>query len=149
LRQAKQPDEAALSSGKTTKLSVPRQMKPEDLLDFIELPLFSRRWEQLGLDDEGDLSGLQLVIIANPKAGKVVKGTQGLRKLRYAPGKWNTGKSGATRVLYVHFKEFGIVLLCLVYAKGELDEISPAVKTRLNTLIDEIEAELRRRGSLQ
>jgi hypothetical protein len=37
-------------------------------------------------------------------------------------------------------------LLCLVYAKDEIDNISAAVKVHVNNLIDEVEAELGRRG---
>jgi hypothetical protein len=59
--------------------------RPEDLLDFIELPVFSRRWAKLGLDDEGDLSALQLSIMAAPHKAKVIKGTAGIRKMRFSP----------------------------------------------------------------
>lgn len=64
----------------------------ENLLHFIELSQFSRRWEQLGLDDEEDLAALQVAIMSNPKVGAVIKDTGGLRKLRFAPPRWNTGK---------------------------------------------------------
>jgi len=123
-------------------------MNPEDLLDFIELSAFTRRWNQLGLDDEDDLTALQLLIMANPRGAKPVKGTKSIRKLRFAPAKWGTGKSGAARVLYVYFEEFGICLLCLVYAKNEVESISVAVRKYLNFLVDEVERELQRRGSL-
>jgi hypothetical protein len=124
-----------------------RALKPEDLLDFIELPVFTRRWEKLGLDDEEDLTALQLTIMMAPKAGKPISGTKGIRKLRFAPARWKTGKSGAARVLYVYFEEFGIVILALIYGKDEVDDISAAVKKYLNSLVDEIERELRRRKS--
>lgn len=125
------------------------QFKPEDLLDFIELLPFTRRWKDLGLDDEDDLTALQLMIMVNPKAGDVVTGTHGLRKIRFAPAEWISGKSGSARVLYVYFEEFGIVLLCLVYAKSEVDTISDKVKKALNSMIDEIEGELRRRRAIK
>ncbi len=127
-------------------LLVPR---PEDLLDFIELVPFSRRWKKLGLGDEDDLLALQLLIMANPRSAPVIEGTHGLRKLRFAPPGWRVGKRGATRVLYVYLEAFGVVLLCLVYGKGEADDISAAVKSQLNRLIDETERELRRRSSSQ
>ena len=120
----------------------------EDLLHFIELPQFTRRWEQLGLDDEVDLTALQLAIMANPRNGDVIRGTGGLRKLRFAPQRWSIGKSGAARVIYAYFEEFGIVLLCLVYGKNEAGDLSEAVKKLLKKTMNEIEAELRRRESL-
>ena len=118
---------------------------PEDLLDFIELPPFTRRWGKLGLNDEDDLSSLQLLIMLQPKKAPVVSGTKGLRKLRFAPPGWGAGKSGGTRVLYVYLEEFGFVLLCLIYDKHEVGNISKSVKAYLNKRIEEVERELRRR----
>jgi len=125
-----------------------KNWRPEDLLDFIELKCFTRRWKEIGLDDEGDLTALQLAIMTDPKGCPPIQGTHGMRKLRFAPPRWKTGKSGAARVLYVYFEEFGIVLLCFVFKKGEADTISPNVKKYLNQLIAEQEQELRRRKSL-
>lgn len=122
---------------------------PEDLLDFIELPQFTARWEKLDLDDENDLCMLQLFVMADPKGSPPIEGTNGIRKFRFAPARWNVGKSGAARVLYVYFEEFGVVLLCLIYGKGEIDNISRAVKRYLNRLVAEVEAELRRLKTLQ
>lgn len=119
--------------------------KPEDILDFIELPVFTRRWKALGLNEDDDLLGLQLLILAGPKNAKPVRGTKGIRKIRFAPQRWKTGKSGAVRVLYVCFEEFGQILLCLAYGKNEVATISDAVKNYLNVLIQEVEEELRRR----
>jgi hypothetical protein len=131
------------------KLSYPQhEWNPEDLLDFIELPQFTKRWEKLGLDDEEDLTALQLAIMAGPKGWPVIRGTHGLRKLRFTPERWKSGKSGGARILYTYFEAFGIVLLCLVYGKDEVDNISPAVKKYINKLIREVERELQRRKIL-
>jgi hypothetical protein len=121
------------------------ELGPEDLLDFIELPSFTKRWAELGLNDEADLTELQLQIMDEPKRAPVVRGTNGIRKLRFAPARWNVGKSGAARVLYVYFERFGVALLCLVFRKNEADDISDAVKARLSKLIVEIGSELERR----
>jgi hypothetical protein len=118
--------------------------KPEDLLNFVELPQFTRRWDSLDLDDEQDLSALQACIMAAPKSGVVVKGTRSLRKLRFAPATWNTGKSGAVRVLYVYFEEYHVVLLCVVYDKTEEAEISQEAKRLINRAIVDVENELER-----
>jgi hypothetical protein len=81
-------------------------LSPEDLLHFIETTVFTKAWEGLGLDDEEDLLALQLLIMSQPKAAPVIPGTGGLRKLRFAPVRWNVGASGAARVCYVHFEEY-------------------------------------------
>lgn len=41
-----------------------------------------------------DLQALERILIANPDAGDVIPGTGGLRKLRFAPPSWHTGKRG-------------------------------------------------------
>jgi hypothetical protein len=128
--------------------NAPHPLKPKDLLDFIELPVFTKRWERLGLNDEDDLTALQLAIMVDPKSAKPIAGTSGVRKMRFAPSQWNVGKSGALRVLYVYFQQFGIVVLALVYAKSEADDISDAGKKHLNLLLGDIEFELRRRQSV-
>ena len=98
------------------------------------------------MDDEADLTELQIEIMGNPRRAPLVRGTNGIRKLRFAPARWNIGKSGAARVLYVFFERHGMVLLCLVFRKNEVDDISDAVKSYLNKLINEIESELDRRS---
>jgi hypothetical protein len=63
---------------------------------FIELPLF-RKYVKFS-DDE--LREIQSTLIDNPKAGDVIRGGGGLRKLRVAlPGR---GKRGGARVIDVY-----------------------------------------------
>ncbi len=77
--------------------------------------------------------------MCNPKGSPVVEGTRGLRKMRYAPTGWDTGKRGALRVCYVYFERFHTVLLAAVYLKGEQDDLSAADKVAINKAIDRIE----------
>ena len=109
------------------------------------MPVFTKRWAALGLDDDEDLSVLQLLIMAGPTAASSIKGTNGIRKLRFAPRRWKSGKSGAVRVLYVYIEEYGLVILCLAYGKNEVANISAAVRRYLNTLVQNLEQELKRR----
>jgi hypothetical protein len=122
-------------------------LEPKQLLEFIELPVFTKRWKELGLDDEADLSELQWKLMGEPTMGKPIQGAHSIRKTRFSPKKWKTGKSGATRVLYVYFERVGFILLCLIYGKSEVDDISPAVKRELNRLVDDVAQELDRRMS--
>lgn len=85
----------------------------------------------------------------NPTGAKVIEGTDGLRKFRFAPARWNTGKSGAVRILYVYFAEYDWVLLCLAYGKNEIDTISASVKKQLNAMIDQVKTELHERRTLR
>ncbi len=50
---------------------------------FIQTKEFSKNWDKLGLKDD-DLRKLELEIILNPKAFPVIKGTNGLRKMRFS-----------------------------------------------------------------
>ena len=68
---------------------------------FIEIPLFSRRWTEIGLDEE-DLLALQIMLLKDPESGPVMEGTGGIRKVRF-PLK-NRGKSGSVRVCYADFE---------------------------------------------
>lgn len=43
---------------------------------FIEVPLFSKRWREIGLNDS-DLYALQIMLIKDPESGPVMEGTGG------------------------------------------------------------------------
>lgn len=116
---------------------------PEDLLEFVESREFTAAWEDLGLDDAA-LAALQLTIMTGGKNAPVIKGTGGLRKLRFSPPAWNVGKRGALRVCFVHFAEYGFVYLMLVYAKTEADNLSESGKRALRQMIDEARHQLDR-----
>jgi hypothetical protein len=111
--------------------------EPEDLLSFIELRPFTRRWEQLKLSDT-DLQVLQVMIMTQPYAGAVIEGTGGLRKLRFAPPNWRVGKSGALRVCYANVEEVGTVILALVYSKGERDDLDADQRSAVRGAIERV-----------
>ena len=111
--------------------------KPEDLLTFVELTPFSRRWRQLEQEDIC-LQALQIALMATPKAGSVIEGTGGLRKFRFSPPNWDVGKSGALRVCYAYFEEVATIVLAIVYQKGEKNTLTSQDKTLLRGLIDGI-----------
>lgn len=74
-----------------------------------------------------------------PKAGRIIQATGGLRKLRFArPGK---GKSGGARVIYYYHDDTKPILLLLIYAKADQDNLTNAQKAQLkkhvNIVIDE------------
>lgn len=47
---------------------------------FVEIPLFSKRWAEIGLD-ENDLLALQIMLLKDPESGQVMEGTGGIRKV--------------------------------------------------------------------
>lgn len=63
---------------------------------FIETSTFTKLIDTYLTDDE--YLGLQSFLLKYPEAGKIVRGSGGVRKLRWAiSGK---GKSGGVRVIY-------------------------------------------------
>ena len=71
-----------------------------------------------------------------PKAGHILQGTGGLRKVRIArPGK---GKSGGTRVIYYYHNEDKPMLLLLIYAKADQEIMTAAQKAQLKKHVDAI-----------
>ena len=77
------------------------------------------------------------MLLDNPKIGPVMAGTGRLRKVRYSYG--NRGKSHCARVCYVDFEINGIVFLIMVFAKKEMENLSPAEKNSIKNLIDKLE----------
>lgn len=63
-----------------------------------ELPGFEARREDYLSDEEFRL--FQSVLMSNPKAGDVISGTGGLRKVRVASVKRGKGKRGGSRLIY-------------------------------------------------
>jgi hypothetical protein len=113
---------------------------PEDLLTFVELRPFTRRWSSLDLDTD-DLLALQIAIMCDPSGPPIIPGTGGLRKLRFAPPHWNTGKRGALRVCFAFFEEHKKVLLAIVYGKNEKDSLTQAEKQQIKKLLAAVEKE--------
>src|SRR5665213_1924160 len=119
-------------------------VKPEKMLQFIELPWFSEGWRSLRLDSD-DLLALQEAIMRGPKRPPVIPGTGRLRKIRFAPPSWHVGKSGACRVCYAYFEESGVVLLVVVYSKNDKDTLNGAEKAAIRSVIARHEVEFSKR----
>ena len=96
---------------------------------FVELPIFRSRWDDLGLDDS-DLRRLQMELLEDPKVGDVMRGTGGVRKMRFSFE--HKGKSGGVRVIYVDFEVYEKIYLLTAYTKNEKDNLS-LVKVKLHT----------------
>lgn len=107
---------------------------------FIELPIFKSRWEALGLNEE-DLLRLQIELLADPKAGDVMQGTGGVRKMRFAFE--HRGKSGGVRVIYVDFEVYEKIYLLTAYTKNEKDDLTKKERNEIKQLIEVLEQQLR------
>lgn len=91
-----------------------------EYFNFSETGRFTKNSEYL-LDDDA-LAKLQLFICFLPEVGKVIGGSGGVRKVRWAvPGR---GKRGGIRVIYYVALSKGRVLLLDVYSKNEKSDLS-------------------------
>lgn len=110
---------------------------------FVELPSFMARWKSLGLTDD-DLLRLELELLADPKLGPVIKGTGGVRKVRFAFE--NRGKSGSVRVIYIDFEVYEKIFLLTAYAKADQDNLTKSERNDLKGLVELLELDLEKGG---
>jgi hypothetical protein len=104
--------------------------------EFVMLPEFDRQWEKLGLSDN-ELLQLQETLLQNPKAGVLIRGTKGLRKIRIAFE--GQGKSGSGRAVYVDFTIHETIYLITAYPKNEKDNLSKAERNAISKMIVRLE----------
>ena len=107
---------------------------------FVELPIFRSRWKNMGLDDN-DLKRLQEELLADPKVGAVMRGTGGVRKMRFAFEQ--KGKSGSVRVIYVDFEVYEKIFLITAYPKNEKDNLTDSERNEIKQMIHALEDQLK------
>ena len=105
---------------------------------FLEVPLFTRRWNEIGLTDK-ELCELQCMLLKDPASGPVIEGTGGIRKVRFAFE--NTGKRGAVRVCYTDFEEYEVIYLITAFTKSEKDNLTMAERKALKKLVKALKEE--------
>lgn len=88
-------------------------------MEFIEATAFTKHVYEYLSEDE--YLGLQGFLLQYPEAGKVVPGSGGVRKLRWAMGR--KGKSGGVRVIYYFKRREDEIWLLTIYSKSEVENI--------------------------
>lgn len=101
------------------------------MLTVAELPEYIRHAEKL-------LSAAERLDIVNylaahPKAGDLIEGTGGVRKLRW--GRGAKGKSGGVRVIYYLHSDLMPLYLLTLFAKNERANISKTERNELAQLV--------------
>lgn len=91
------------------------------MLTVIETATFQKQVASVWSEDER----LEFItyIAANPTAGDVIQGGNGMRKVRWTVA--GKGKRGGARVIYITFLEAGELALLAVYTKAERANILP------------------------
>ena len=89
-------------------------------MEFIETTGFSNIRENYF--DDSQFHMLQLYLMDRPDAGDIIKGSGGVRKLRW--GLKVTGKRGGARVIYYWITDSHQILFLTAYAKNEASNLS-------------------------
>jgi mRNA-degrading endonuclease RelE of RelBE toxin-antitoxin system len=88
-------------------------------MEFIEASAFTKYlYDYLS---EEEYIGLQSFLLQYPESGKIVPGSGGVRKVRWAVS--GRGKSGGARVIYYFKKQDDEIWLLTIYSKNEVENI--------------------------
>lgn len=111
------------------------------LVTVAETPEYARSAGRLLSDAER----MEVVgyLAANPRAGDLMQGTGGVRKLRWARG--GRGKSGGVRVIYYFHSEAMPLYLLTVFGKGDRANLSKAERNDLAELVRVLKATVEKR----
>ena len=101
-------------------------------MTVAELPEYLRQASKL-LGNE-DRRAVVEYLAAHPKAGDLIEGTGGVRKLRW--GRDGRGKSGGVRVIYYFNSEAMPLYLLTLFAKNERANLTKAERNELAGLVD-------------
>jgi len=100
---------------------------------IIETSIFTR--QVLALLNDDDYRRLQTVLFIRPDAGDLIPGSGGLRKMRW--GIQSHGKRGGIRVIYYWAVRQDRILLLLMYAKSDKDDLTAEQLKVLRKIIEE------------
>jgi len=87
---------------------------------FVETPVFTKKVRGL-LPDE-DYRALQIALLLRPEQGPLIKGSGGLRKVRWAPK--GVGKRGGVRVIYYWRPDEQVFYMLFAYAKTVQEDLT-------------------------
>ena len=102
-------------------------------MQFVETPIFTKTVRKLLTDD--DYRALQLALVLRPEQGHVIKGSGGLRKVRWGLG--SHGKSGGIRVIYYWDQQQQLFYMLLAYPKNAQEDLTPEQLRILSRLVRE------------
>jgi mRNA-degrading endonuclease RelE of RelBE toxin-antitoxin system len=100
---------------------------------FVETPIFTKELRS-SMEDE-QYRTLQMALVLRPEQGRLIPGTSGLRKIRWA-GKGH-GKSGGYRIIYYWDKPTETIYMLYVYPKNRQEELTSQQRKLLSKLVRE------------
>jgi mRNA-degrading endonuclease RelE of RelBE toxin-antitoxin system len=99
---------------------------------IIETPIFTRQLLSLLSDEE--YRELQNELILRPDAGNIIRGSGGLRKLRWSIA--GRGKRGGVRVIYYWHSHRELILMLFIYPKSKQEDLTPQQLKILKAIIE-------------
>lgn len=109
------------------------------LITIAEVPEFVRRAARL-LSPEERMALLEY-LAANPRAGNLIPGAGGVRKLRWARG--GRGKSAGVRAIYYFHSDAMPLYLLTVFGKNERADLTAAERNELAGLARMLKSTMR------
>jgi mRNA-degrading endonuclease RelE of RelBE toxin-antitoxin system len=103
---------------------------------FVETSAFTAGARHLLSDDS--YRALQVSLLLRPEQGRLIPGSRGLRKVRWAAE--GRGKRGGLRIIYYWAQSRDAVYMLYVYGKQEQGDLTPA---QLKMLIQAVQEEFR------
>jgi len=103
-------------------------------MEFIEAIAFTKYIYDYLSDEE--YLGLQSFLLQYPESGKIVPGSGGVRKIRWAMS-WK-GKSGGVRVIYYFKRQDDEIWLLTIYSKNEIENIPAHVLRQIAKEIENV-----------
>ncbi len=101
-------------------------------MKFIETSIFTKQVKELLPDDSYRM--LQSSLMFRPDAGAIIKGSGGLRKIRWKlPG---AGKRGALRTIY-YWDRPDTIYMIFMYKKTDQADLTPQQLKVLKKLVEE------------
>ena len=102
-------------------------------MKIIETPIFTKRLKNI-VDDDDEYRQIQNILILNPESGKIIKGSGGLRKIRWSGS--GRGKRGGSRIIYYWLKDEEIIFMLLIYLKNESEDLTQAQIKILKSIVE-------------
>ena len=104
------------------------------MLRFVETPVFTEEIVQLLSDSE--YFELQAALLLQPDLGELIRGTGGLRKMRWGLPSHARGKRGGIRVIYYWYVSQSMIYLLMVYPKSKREDLSAPQKQMLRKIAE-------------
>jgi hypothetical protein len=102
------------------------------IFTFIETPVFTRETRSLLPDD--DYRMLQKELLFRPEAGDLIRGSGGLRKIRW--NRQGMGKRGGLRIIY-YFDKPDTMYMLFVYPKNKQETLTAEQLKHLTAIMKE------------